>query len=278
MSIDHIRKKVLLTLLAGSILHMPAVFAADANTENGESGSPNGSGSEVYGFDDGMDSYDLGTVVVTARREPLSELTDKSDYAGGQVSRKLNLGSLGERDFLNTPFSVTGYTAKFIEDTQAQTVDDVVANDPSVHTQSGSTATNLWTIRGFDLQSQDMSYNGLYGIAPNYQVSMDAIERVEVFKGPSVLLHGMSPNGSVGGTIDLIPKRAENKPLKRFTMGFGNGTQTSAHLDLGQRFGENQKYGVRFNISHRNGATVRDEPLYGGRRDVDQRGLREDGE
>ena len=39
---------------------------------------------------------------------------------------------------------------------------------------------------------------------------MDAIERVEVFKGPSVLLHGMSPNGSVGGTIDLIPKRAEN--------------------------------------------------------------------
>ena len=78
MSIDHIRKKVLLTLLAGSILHMPAVFAADANTENGESGSPNGSGSEVYGFDDGMDSYDLGTVVVTARREPLSELTDKA--------------------------------------------------------------------------------------------------------------------------------------------------------------------------------------------------------
>lgn len=63
---------------------------------------------------------------------------------------------------------MTGYTAKFIEDTQAQTVDDVVANDPSVHTQSGSTATNMWTIRGFDLQSQDMSYNGLYGIAPNY--------------------------------------------------------------------------------------------------------------
>ena len=104
-------------------------------------------------------------------------------------------------------------------------MDDVVANDPSVHTQSGSTATNMWTIRGFDLQRQDMSYNGLYGIAPNYQVSMDAIERVEVFKGLSVLLHGMSPNGSAGGTIDLIPKRAENKPLKRFTVGFGNGRQ-----------------------------------------------------
>ena len=154
---------------------------------------------------------------------------------------------------------MTGYTAKFIEDTQAQTVDDVVANDPSVHTQSGSTATNMWTIRGFDLQSQDMSYNGLYGIAPNYQVSMDAIERVEVFKGPSVLLHGMSPNGSVGGTIDLIPKRAENKPLKRFTMGFGNGRQTSEHFDLGQRFGEDNKYGIRFNISHRNGSTMRDD-------------------
>ena len=259
MSTYHIRKKVLLSLLAGSILHAPAAFAADTNTENGGVESPNSSSSEVYGFDNDMDSYDLGTVVITARREPLSELTNKNDYAGGQVSRKLNLGSLGERDFLNTPFSVTGYTAKFIEDTQAQTVDDVVANDPSVHTQSGSTATNLWTIRGFDLQSQDMSYNGLYGIAPNYQVSMDAIERVEVFKGPSVLLHGMSPNGSVGGTINLIPKRAENKPLKRFTMGFGNGRQTSEHLDLGQRFGENNKYGIRFNISHRNGATVRDD-------------------
>ena len=33
-------------------------------------------------------------------------------------------------------------------------------------------------------------------------------ERIDVLKGPSALLNGMPPGGSVGGSVNLVPKRA----------------------------------------------------------------------
>ena len=33
-------------------------------------------------------------------------------------------------------------------------------------------------------------------------------ERVEVLKGPTAMLNGMPPNSSIGGTVNIVPKRA----------------------------------------------------------------------
>ena len=177
-----------------------------------------------------------------------------STYAGGQVARGAQLGILGNTSTMNTPFNLTAYTAGLIEDQQASTVGAVLLNDPSVRftTSEGHIYENF-SIRGFEINGEDLAYNGLYGLSPYGHAPTEFIERVEVLKGPGALLGGMSPQGGVGGVINLIPKRAGDKPLLRLTTDYTSDAQYGVHLDAGQRFGENGRYGVRFNGGYRDG-------------------------
>ena len=135
-------------------------------------------------------------------------------YAGGLVARGGRLGDLGNRDYMDTPFSTTVYTDKYIQDNQARTLADALAGDPTIRpTYAQGVYDDRLYIRGFYLDPGDMSFNGLYGINPITSVDLTGIERIEVFRGPTALLSGMSPIGSVGGTINLVPKRATDTPI-----------------------------------------------------------------
>ena len=176
-------------------------------------------------------------------------------YAGGQVTTGGRMGFLGDKDFMDTPFSTITYTEKFIEDRQAQSITDVIsATDPTVFSNgiTGAWSEN-YSIRGFASSTTDMSMNGLFGIAPYYRTSPEMFERIEVLKGPSALLNGMPPGGSVAGSINLVPKRATNEPITRFTTTYMSDAQFGGHIDLGRRFGDNQQFGVRFNGVYRDG-------------------------
>ena len=179
-------------------------------------------------------------------------------YAGGQVASGGRVGLLGNKDFMETPFSTISYTEKYIEDVQAQNITDVIAaTDPAVFS-NGLTGTHSenYSIRGFASNISDVSFGGLYGMAPYYRISPEMYERIEVLKGPSALLNGMPPGGSVAGTINLVPKRAGAEPLTRLTTTYMSDAQFGGHLDVGRRFGEEQQFGVRFNSVYRDGDTA----------------------
>lgn len=183
-------------------------------------------------------------------------------YSGGQVARGGQVGVLGNKDFMDTPFNTTSFTAKRVEDQQASTVADVVNSDPSVRF-SGQTGGILdsFFIRGFPIGEGNLgeiAFNGVYGIAPNYRVFTDYAERIEVLKGPTALLYGMSPNSGVGGTINIVPKRASDIDLTRITTDFATNRQLGTHLDVSRRFGENREFGVRVNGSYHDGDTPLD--------------------
>lgn len=176
-------------------------------------------------------------------------------YAGGQVAYGSRVGLLGNKDFMETPFSTVSYTEKYIADRQAQNITQVIAaTDPAVFS-NGLTGTfsENYSIRGFASNISDVTIGGLYGVAPYYRISPEIYERIEVLKGPSALLNGMPPGGSVGGAVNLVPKRAGNEPLTRFTGTYMSDAQFGGHLDVGRRFGEDQQFGVRFNGVYRDG-------------------------
>ena len=58
---------------------------------------------------------------------------------GGQVATGGREGFLGNRDYMDTPYSGTSYTSTLIQNQQARTIADVVANEPSA-TKYGLTA------------------------------------------------------------------------------------------------------------------------------------------
>jgi len=173
---------------------------------------------------------------------------DSPAYAGGQVARRGSQGLLGSRDFMETPFSMTTYTSAAVKNQQARTLGDLIASDPSVRaTNPAGGRYEQFTIRGFSLFNSDVAYNGLYGVLPTYTIDMEMAERVDILKGPSQLINGISPRGSVGGGINVVPKRATDRPITSFTGNYASNNQLGGAVDVGRRFGEDNQFGIRFN-------------------------------
>ena len=183
-------------------------------------------------------------------------------YAGGQVARGGRVGLLGNSDFMDTPFNITSYTAETIENQEAQTLADVLAADPSVRsTHASGGMLDSFYVRGFPLNEGnfgEIAFDGVFGVAPTYRVFTDYAERVEVLKGPTALLYGISPNSSVGGTINIVPKRAGDVDLTRVTTDYVSDLYGGGHVDFSRRFGEERQFGARFNGSFHGGDTAID--------------------
>ena len=193
---------------------------------------------------------DLGEVVVTG-----SQVRQAPAYAGGQVATGGRVGMFGSQDVMDTPFAVTSYTEQLARDQQARSVGDVLQNDPAVRVTKGfGNFQELYVIRGFPVYSDDMTWNGLYGILPRQFVASEFIERVEVFHGATAFLNGAAPGGSgVGGAFNLTPKRAGDMPLNRLTLGWDGGDALYAAGDVSRRFGADNEWGARLNVAARDG-------------------------
>lgn len=206
-----------------------------------------------------VSSGTLSTVTVEASADASAEGLTKP-YAGGQVARGGRVGILGNQDMMSTPFSSTSYTNELIQNQQARSVADVLQNDPTVRVARGfGNFQESYFIRGFIVNSDDIAYNGLYGLLPRQYISSELFERVEVFRGASAFLNGATPTGGgIGGNINLLPKRAPNDPLTQVTVGTASGSQTYVATDIARRFGPDQSLGVRLNAAHRDGGTAVD--------------------
>lgn len=228
-----------------------------------------GTGLEAFRQGDG--SYGLRAAPVSDKRGDatlpavtVQAAADPGDlprpHAGGQVARGGRVGLLGAKDLMDTPFNQTSYTAELMQNQQTRSVADVVANDPSVRNINPTAGRfDQFSMRGLRIINSDIAFGGLYGMLSSYSVAVEMAERAEVLKGPSALLNGMSPNGAVGGGINLVPKRADDRPLTQFTASYASDAQFGGHLDVGRRFGPDNSIGVRFNGAYRKGDVAIDD-------------------
>jgi iron complex outermembrane recepter protein len=192
----------------------------------------------------------LPTIVVKAD----SQETDVT----GKLKKKATLNILGEKDVLDTPFTIRNYSDQAIQDSHAHTVMDVLKIDPSIRTTTNSGHLNEnFNIRGFNVNWDDLSLNGAYGMAPSGRVSTDILSSVTVLKGPNALIAGMAPGGSVGGVIVANTKRAD-KELTRVTANFEEEGFYKSGFDVARRFGQDQEFGARVSANYGQGEHVVD--------------------
>lgn len=247
------RKSLLYALIGSSLFwHAPLVSYAEEAAEVPPTAEQTAEQKSATGHT--HREFTLEGVEVTASRDKAHVPV----YAGGQVARQNNLGVLGNKDFMDTPFSVTNYTAQAMEDQQASTLQDVLINDSSIRfsTSDGHINENF-LIRGLDVNYQHLYFSGMQGLAPYNHVPIEFLERVEVLKGPSSFLYG-GVNTSVGGAINLVPKRAGEEDSNTFTADYTSSSQVGGHFDLSHRFGKNKEFGVRFNGVYKDGNTETD--------------------
>ncbi|MEH6678247.1 TonB-dependent receptor [Phenylobacterium sp.] len=194
---------------------------------------------------------EVDELVVTGSQVELAPV-----YAGGQVARGGRVGLFGALDVMDTPFSATNYTEELVRNQQATGVGDVLKNEPTVRVAKGfGNFQELYVVRGFPVYSDDMTYNGVYGVLPRQFVAAELIERLEVFRGANSFLNGAAPGGSgIGGAFNVVPKRA-GADLTRATVGYENDGALYGALDVARRFGAEQDFGARLNLVRRDGET-----------------------
>lgn len=197
----------------------------------------------------GQTAPDSEEIVVTAQRGNRAV-----------VERGGSVGVLGEQPADNVPFQIRSYTEALILDQQPQSLGQVLENDPTVRTSYGfGNAAEQFVIRGFTLFGDDVGMDGLYGITPRQLVAPELYQSVQVLNGASAFLNGAAPGGSgIGGSINLIPKRAGSQPLARVTAGYTSSGQVGVGFDVARRWNDGA-FGLRLNGAHRRGEVAIDD-------------------
>jgi len=179
-------------------------------------------------------------------------------FLDGQVANGGRMGMLGQQNAMDVPFNIISYTAKLVEDQQARTIGDVVANDAGVQPLQGyGNYAESFRIRGLKFDGDDMTFGGLSGVLPRQVVDAQMVDRIEIFKGANALMNGAASSG-VGGMINLEPKHAGDVPQVKLGMDYTSDAQIGTTLDAGRRFGDSDQFGARVNLVHREGDTAVD--------------------
>lgn len=172
-----------------------------------------------------------------------------------QVLQSGEMGALGDMKAIDTPFTIRSYTSSLILNQQSETLGQVLENDPAVRVTDGfGNFSEIFVIRGFPLDSDDVGIDGLYGIAPRQTVSPELYDQVQVLLGASAFLNGAAPAGTgIGGGVNLTMKEAPDTPLMRVTGDYVSSSLGGGAIDLGRRFGTDNAWGVRLNIGGNKG-------------------------
>lgn len=164
---------------------------------------------------------------------------------------RAEIGVLGNRTLEDIPFSIVRFEQSLLQKQQVRDLADVLRNDASTQVQTtASSYASTVTIRGFDVSNY--YFDGLTGpIASQPVFPVELIESVDVFKGPSsVLFGGGSAFGGVGGAVNFVPKRPPVAGrIAEATIGYQNRGLAFGSVDIGERFGSDDKFGYRLVVT-----------------------------
>lgn len=161
-------------------------------------------------------------------------------------------GALGQRDLLDTPFSISPVTADLIANRQAIDINETFAADPGVTpVASGYVGESSgFAVRGLALDL----LNGykMDGLAiPNWgsDLPLEPFSQIELLKGPGGFMYGF---GQPGGILNFVSKQPTPKPYASFTLGYVSNGVFKQAADFG---GTMQDWGYRLNLVHEEGDT-----------------------
>ncbi|WP_334011907.1 TonB-dependent receptor [Burkholderia cepacia] len=189
----------------------------------------------------------LPAVNVTAAHDSPQHLTDT-----------VSTGALGTRRQLDTPFSTTIVTSEELEARQPYKLGDVFANDASVSDNSGaySAWASYMTVRGMQLDWQNgYKIDGLPFVTYGITMPYEQLDRVELLKGLGGFLYGFV---TPGGVVNYVTKQPGAEPVRSVDVGYRSTNVWTEHIDLGQRFGPDGRFGARLNATHEEGRTYND--------------------
>ena len=194
-----------------------------------------------------------GAAEVTAVGASLALQLDGMASDGYRASLISDLGPLGSRPLLTTPFSMSVLSKELLENTQSKSIDDVLRLHPFVH--------NMWPVaRGNPTSAVIRGFSSTTSMLDNMRlqntafVNVEGLERVEVLSGLSGFLYGAT---DPGGVINYVQKSPTRHSFANLTGGL-IGESGYAHADFGGAIAPGAGTYYRVNVVRQDGGTAVD--------------------
>ncbi len=156
--------------------------------------------------------------------------TDKNELKRFELDEMVITGSKTDETLSGIPRNVSVITSGDIAQAPGNNIVDLLGREGSVNLKSffgsdkwsaidirgmGDTAVSNVVVmkNGFRLNPPDLS-------GPDFSsIPLDSIERIEIMRGAASVLYG---DGAVGGVINIITKKARQKPETRASVSYGS--------------------------------------------------------
>ncbi|HJV60626.1 MAG TPA: TonB-dependent siderophore receptor [Albitalea sp.] len=165
----------------------------------------------------------------------------------GKGDPAISVSGWGELPLSKSPFQASILSSEQIRDLGVQRLADIVRIDPSV--SDAYNAEGYWdflTVRGFVIDNQANYRRDGLPINAETSIPLDNKERVEILQGTSGLQAGVS---APGGLVNFVVKRPSEQPIRHAEIAWRQAGSVLGALDLSQRFGAGEAFGVRVNAA-----------------------------
>ncbi|MFC3340067.1 TonB-dependent siderophore receptor [Paracandidimonas soli] len=195
-----------------------------------------------------------GDTITLSRQDSATQLdritvtgqADDTVQVKGYVATWTTTGSKTATPILEMPQTVNVIGREEIEARGAQSIIEATRYTPGVIPTFGDSDSRGDTLqsRGFYLRH---NYNGArlpYGAHSFAMLRMEpyGLERIEVLKGPTSMLYGQS---TPGGLVNMVSKRPVAGSLREVQVQGGTHKRRQLGLDISERFGSDDQFGVR---------------------------------
>ena len=168
----------------------------------------------------------------------------------------VSAGALGTRKAVDIPFSTHVVTTEDGKDLMAITTNDLFKYDPAVSVSSDSAVSEnaMFNVRGIPIDTlNNVKVDGQTFPLWDTDLSLEPFEQVELLKGLSGFMYGF---GAPGGIVNYVLKRPTDDPYRSVTVGYRSAGVFSQAVDLGGRFGNDNRFGFRLNLANEYGTTA----------------------
>lgn len=182
------------------------------------------------------------TITVTASAPAQSSFPGQEPAA---AEKKATIGSLGQRELIDVPWSVQTLSKKVIDQQQIKDVKDVYRYIPSVQGEGVRPQTR--GMQGSVVQNHMI--DGLNAVSTT-EYPTEQFQNIDVLSGIAGSLYGPA---NPAGMFNLVSKRPLDMPLHRVTVGQGTGSGTLASLDFSGPVDAGDRVKYRLNLMNDEG-------------------------
>jgi iron complex outermembrane recepter protein len=179
----------------------------------------------------------------------------------GYIAKRSATATKTDTAIIETPQSISVVTAEQIETLKSPSLTEALGYSAGVlHSEDVDSTRDQMRVRGFDLDAEYGSYfrDGLkYNVNGfNGQQEPYGLERIELLRGASSVLYGLS---APGGLVNTVSKRPTKDPLHELNLEIGSYNRKQVSGDFGGALTEDGAWSYRLTALRRDSDTFIDD-------------------